>query len=386
MSSLTTIAASDKISDSRAVINTNFEALNTDKAESSTVTTHTSATEAHSATGAVVGTTNSQVLTNKTLTTPVINGAVTGTITPPKTFYGTNFHLPEGTMYNGKISPTVTSNNLTVALKTLAGTDPSATDPVYVMIGGVLRSITSALSFTCNAGSNWLNMGSAELATKEVDLFAYISYRTTSGTMQLLASRFPGANILSDFTLVSPETAEKGILYNSGPTGDNGDAVVNIGRFAATLSAGAGYTWTVPTYTTSNLIQRPIYETRALSYTSTNNVTNCTGTGGYQIIGNRIKGWLKLALTGAPGFDGTHMPARPFLTSSNIEIGDHVTIGYGGYLDSGTAAKPLSLAVAHSANSNLCFLFAANGAILSNSAPITWANNDIISANFDYEI
>jgi len=37
------------------------------------VSTHTSATEAHGATGAVVGTTNTQTLTNKTLTNPKIN-------------------------------------------------------------------------------------------------------------------------------------------------------------------------------------------------------------------------------------------------------------------------------------------------------------------------
>jgi microcystin-dependent protein len=47
------------------------------------VSTHTSATEAHGATGAVVGTTNTQTLTNKTLTNPKINEnvAVTATAT-----------------------------------------------------------------------------------------------------------------------------------------------------------------------------------------------------------------------------------------------------------------------------------------------------------------
>jgi hypothetical protein len=57
-----------------------------DTAETS-LSSHTSSTTAHGATGAVVGTTNTQTLTNKTLTAPVINnGSATGTsiVTPSR--------------------------------------------------------------------------------------------------------------------------------------------------------------------------------------------------------------------------------------------------------------------------------------------------------------
>ena len=51
------------------------------KASSGDLTTHGNLTEAHGATGAVVGTTNTQTLTNKTLTTPTLTGPVVTTLT-----------------------------------------------------------------------------------------------------------------------------------------------------------------------------------------------------------------------------------------------------------------------------------------------------------------
>jgi hypothetical protein len=65
------------INASAAIAQSKISGLTTDlgnKASASDLTTHTNATEAHGATGAVVGTTNTQTLTGKTLTSPIING------------------------------------------------------------------------------------------------------------------------------------------------------------------------------------------------------------------------------------------------------------------------------------------------------------------------
>lgn len=212
-----------------------------------------------------------------------------------------NLNAPEGFLINGKIVPSVSSNNLTVALKTLAGTDATASDPIYVRINGVIRTITSALSVTINAGSNWANAGSAELAGYELDWFCYLGYNATDGVV-IGFSRIPYATQWGDFNLTA--TNAKANLQN-GTVTTSTIAWVNIGRFAATLSAGAGYTWSVPTFDTSNLIQRPIFETRVLSYVPTlYGSTGSAGTfaanpyaGSYTINGRTLLLTIKIKCT-----------------------------------------------------------------------------------------
>jgi len=169
----------------------------------------------------------------------------------------------QGNMVNGKIVVSVASNNLTVALKNLAGNDPSAGDPVLVRIGDVIRTLTAALSVTKNSGTNWCNAGSAELATKEIDYFVYLGYNATDGVV-IGFSRIPGGTEYDSFSTTT--TNEKFCAISTITTAAAGDDYVNIGRFAATLSAGAGYTWTVPTFTNKNLIQRPMFESRWLDW------------------------------------------------------------------------------------------------------------------------
>jgi hypothetical protein len=174
--------------------------------------------------------------------------------------------IGEGALMNGKIAVSVTSSNLTVAIKTLADANPSTTSPVYVRINGTVRKITAALSVTKNAGTNWCNAGSSELAAKEIDYFVYLGYNATDGVV-VGFSRISYATLYSDFSTTTTNEKYAGIsTITNAAAGDN---YVNIGRFAATLSAGASYTWTVPTFTSANLIQRPINETRWLTWTPT---------------------------------------------------------------------------------------------------------------------
>ena len=170
---------------------------------------------------------------------------------------------PRGHLINGKIVPSVASDNLTVALKGLDGNDPSAANPVYVRIGDTVRKVTAALSVTRNAGTNWCASGAIKMATHEIDYFVYLGYNAIDGVV-IGFSRVVGTEYDS---FSATTTNEKYCAISDISNAAAGDDYELIGRFAATLSAGAGHTWTVPTFTNKNLIQRPIYETRWLDWT-----------------------------------------------------------------------------------------------------------------------
>lgn len=193
--------------------------------------------------------------------------AITGTDTT-KTLNAANLRavlatLPRGTMFNLRINVTVSSNDLVVALKTHAGTDPSATDPGYIRIGNTVRAVTAATSMTLADATNWFNAGGAELATKEIDYFAYVVWDSNSSVVAVSAARIPYGNLVSDFSGTTTNEKHLGNHANFTST----DEVEVIGRFAATLSAAAGHVWTVPAFTAINLIQRPIWKTRWLLWT-----------------------------------------------------------------------------------------------------------------------
>lgn len=232
---------------------------------------------------------------------------------------------PQGFANNYKISVTDTGSGLTVALKTLAGTDPSASDPVYIRIGDTVRTVSAALSVTAADGTNWCNSGGTELATQEADYFVYLGYNATDGVV-LGFSRYADAKQYSEFSATS--TNQKYCRISTITNAASTDYYQVIGRFAATLSAGAGYTWSVPTYTAINLIQRPIYQSRWLTW-----VPAWTGYSAapsvvckYRVEGGRC--WLDMRLIGTGTSNATSNKfSVPFTQAMPTEA--RVCVGWG---------------------------------------------------------
>jgi len=223
-------------------------------------------------------------------------------------------NFPRGFLINGKIVPSVASSNLTVAIKGLDGNDPSATNPVYCRINDAVRSITAALSVTKNAGTNWFGSGSSETATREVDYFVYLGYDSTDGVV-LGFGRLPFA-LGADYFLTTGSLVTTQYDYFAGSTTTNfsdGDFYENVGRFSAVLSAGAGYTWSLPSSVGDNIliVQRPIYYSRAMIFDPT--VTSSSGTitsyttadNYYQLIGNNMYVRTRALITDAGTGAGT---------------------------------------------------------------------------------
>jgi hypothetical protein len=200
-------------------------------------------------------------------------------------------NAPQGFLINGKIVTSVATNDLTVAIKTLAGNDPSTSDPVYCRIGNDVRAITTATSKTLNDGTNWFNSGSTSLATFEVDYFCYLIWNTTPATdrVDIGFARIPYGRTYADFS--GTTTNEKYLAFSGADTPASTDEVEVVGRFNATLSATAAFNWSIPA--TSVIVNRPVFETRALTYAPTQTgitLGNGTLTGRYQLINRRCTG------------------------------------------------------------------------------------------------
>ena len=316
---------------------------------------------------------------------------VTSGTTDGKIYLGGLNVMPDGTMVNGKISVTVATNNITVALKTKSGGNPSATDPVSIWINGTLRRCTAPLSVTKNAGTNWFNSGAAEFATLEQDYFVYLIWNTTPATdiVDIGFARIPYGRVYSDFS--GTTTSEKYLASAATPTAT--DDVCVVGRFAATLSATAAFNWSVPTFTSINKIDTPIYETRSLSYVPTWASTgtavslgNGTLIGQYQFRGRMVKTAVTLVAGTTTTFGTTQYSFVLPFTPMTVASFRHLFFGFVFDNSAGQMWSITGYNVAGGANTILAMYASAGTAVVSSTVPMTFATSDIISITGEYSV
>lgn len=259
------------------------------------------------------------------------------------------------------ISPSVSSNNLTLAIKYIDGNDATTTNKIVFRVGNTEYTLSAAVSFTKNAATNWCNLGSAELAALPHDLFVYAIDETgASAGLKFGFSRIPYATTMGDF--VNTSTNEKYIAGNW-TNFNSTDAVVNIGRFRAQLSASASFNWSIPT---AKVINRPIFLTDTLNWTPTltgysANPTNTVYE--YRIENNYMECWFRESSNGTSNATSI-TETLPFTckTLANAEYD-----GQGAGIDNGGALTTTVRGVIASAGTTIAFF--PNG-----SAGSTWTN------------
>jgi hypothetical protein len=158
---------------------------------------------------------------------------------------------------NGVIVPSVAGNNLTVAIKTLAGLDPSTTNPVYVRIGDTLRKITSALYVTATGGTDHWDRTSYTFS-----LFVYLGWSTTSNSVEIALCCQPTYLVYPAANPAAPDPrrliAASGA--NTAATLISGNTMQVCGRVDGVVnSAGDNFT-----AVTSTALSYPIYNTLVL--------------------------------------------------------------------------------------------------------------------------
>jgi len=282
--------------------------------------------------------------------------------------------------YFYKIAPSITSNNLTLAIQHLDGTNPSTTSPMAFKIGNSIKVATGALSVTKNAGTNWCNAGAAELAANPIDFFVYVINETgASAGVKVGFSRIPYARTMADF--INTTTSEK-YIAGSWANFNSTDEVAVIGRFRAQLSAAASYNWSIAS---ALVIHRPIHETDWLNLTLVpTNLTLGNGTVvyKYKLQMDVMNFHVSVIWGSTTSITGTGVSALLPMSASSVypNIANFFAIGSCRLYDNGTASyvgvTQLNSVTAFNLQAQNAAATYLSLAQLSSTIPHTWANTD----------
>jgi hypothetical protein len=228
------------------------------------------------------------------------------------------------------------------------------------------------------------------LAAKEIDYFVYLVWNSNSSAVNIAYSRYPGGSIYSDFS--SSGVDAKYLAYNGATVPAASDVCQLIGRFAATLSAGAGYTYSVPAYTAANLINYPIYQTRWLDFNfASSNITignGVTNVSRYQIIFRTVSFYDKWTLGTTSAIPSSPVLTPPFAPATSQQTYDG-PIGGGRFNDTGTANYLGAIIIAGTSIQPVAYTVGGTYAGMTGLTaliPFTWGSTDTLACQGSYEI
>jgi hypothetical protein len=242
-------------------------------------------------------------------------------------------------LINGTLTASVAASALTIAVKTLAGTDPSATDPVLCVFRSstltsgvyVTRSITAATSIVVSSGST---LGTTSAVQSQIDVLAI----DNAGTVELAVVNDAGALNLDEESLITT-TAEGGA-----GAADSINTIYSTAARTSVAYRNAGYvvstqatagTW-ASSPTQIQLLAQPQPRSSIVSGTS------IASTSGTAIDFTGIPSWVKkiTVMFGGVSGNGTSIPMVQIGTSGGIQntgyAGDALTssagtVGNGAY-------------------------------------------------------
>ena len=217
----------------------------------SDITTHANLTEAHGATGAVVGTTNTQTLTNKTLTSPKINEDVllTATATELNVLDGITASTAELNILDGATLSTTELNyvdGVTSAIQTQIDAKAPTASPTFTgTVSGVTKSHVGLGSVDNTSDANKPVSTATQTA---LDLKAPLASPALTGT-PTAPTATAGTNSTQVATTAYADAAVAALV-------DGAPALLNtLNELAAAINDDASFTTTI---TTSIGLKAPI--------------------------------------------------------------------------------------------------------------------------------
>ena len=287
----------------------------------------------------VVRTTGDQTIAgNKTFSGTIsVPTPTSSTHSATKAYVDSNVYISDGIFSNLLIVPSITSGSLTVIIRQINGTDPTALNPVFGYIGATAINITSALSITLASGTNWFNLNNTHFRSTagtpfEVDLFVYLVYNTatTPASTHLAISRIPYALAFSDFDTLT--TSNYGRQHNGSSTPNATDLVRVVGRITVTMNSSSQFVAPTSFRTVSGRITETNFCNWTPTVTGESGVT-FDGAGGrdgrYKIIGDQFNFSLN-TFGNVSGSTPSLTATLPFTSSSgDFGGGASVTAGSG---------------------------------------------------------